>query len=160
MNILEYSSTHPMRQAREFVVKALYQWLVDEDSVSALLQRCEQAQKPELCRKAVTRCIALYQDAVLLITPLLSDQQWGRLHLTEQAILVQVYYELLECPDVPYRVVINEAVELSKLYGGDESFRLINRLADRMALSLRSFEVSVAQAKRQSKSLVAQDDAE
>lgn len=154
----EYSSTHPMRQAREFVVKAMYQWLVNEDSVDALLQRCQDTLKPEVCRQSVMRSIALFDEAVAFITPLLSDQQWARLHLTEQAILVQVYYELLECIDIPYRVIINESVELAKLYGGDESFRLINRLADRMALMLRSLEVERAMEKRRLKKEAEIDD--
>ena len=140
-----------MRQTREFVVKALYQWLISEDCIDALILRSDNTLKPERCKKAIIRSIALYPEAVSMITPLLSDQQWGRLHLTEQAILIQVYYELAECWDVPYRVIINEAVELAKLYGGDESFRLINRLADRMAPMIRPVEVEVGLANRQMK---------
>lgn len=144
----DYSSKHPMRQSREFVMKSLYQWLVDHDCLQTILLRCDEATKPALCRKSINTSVESYQESVDLITPLLSDQQWARLHLTEQAILMQVHYELSHCADVPYRVVINESVELAKRYGGDESYKLINRLADKMASIIRPSEVAYKKSKQ------------
>ena len=61
---------------------------------------------------------------------------------TEKAILYLGVYELKFQPEVPYKVVINEAVELSKLYGADGSYKLVNSSLDKIAPELRSLEIS------------------
>lgn len=142
MNQYEYSSTNPMRHTREFVVRSLYQWQIDQDSIPALMVNSEDQKLADLCRQYIKGSVGLYDVVVSSVTPLLADAQWERLYLTERAILMQAYYELSQCFDVPYRVIINEAVELAKIYGGDESFRLINKLVDKLALLLRPMEVA------------------
>ena len=134
---------HPMRQVRELVLQSFYQWLIHPNSVDPNSQHLEKVDAYQL---AVSRVKDLYPEAKLAIITVLSDNQWNRLHLIEQAIMVQVYYELLECPKLPYRVIINEAVELAKKYGGDQSHRLVNVLSDKLALILRPIEVAARSA--------------
>ena len=70
------------------------------------------------------------------------DRDIDELGPTEKAILYLGVYELKFQPEVPYKVVINEAVELSKLYGADGSYKLVNSSLDKIAPELRSLEIS------------------
>jgi len=70
------------------------------------------------------------------------DRSVDELGATERAILYLGVYELKFQLEVPYKVVINEAVELTKLYGAEGAYRLINRSLDKIAQDLRSVELS------------------
>jgi len=61
---------------------------------------------------------------------------------TERAILYLGVYELKFQPEVPYKVVINEAIDLTKLYGAEGAYKLINTSLDKIAQDLRSVELS------------------
>ena len=76
-----------------------------------------------------------------IINPSL-ERDISELGPTEKAILYLGVYELKFQPEVPYKVVINEAVELSKLYGAEGAFKLINTSLDKIAPSLRSMELA------------------
>ena len=82
------------------------------------------------------RNIAVLEDIIL---PSL-DRSVDELGPTEKAILYLGVYELKFQLEVPYRVVINEAVELAKLYGAEGSFKLVNSSLDKIAPDLRSLE--------------------
>jgi transcription antitermination protein NusB len=64
--------------------------------------------------------------------------------LVELAVLRLGTYELVFHPEIPYRVVINEAVELAKMFGADQGHRFVNGIMDRLAASLRSLEVKTS----------------
>jgi len=70
------------------------------------------------------------------------DRAVDELGATERAILYLGVYELKFQPEVPYKVVINEAVELTKLYGAEGAYKLINTSLDKIAKDLRSVELS------------------
>ena len=70
------------------------------------------------------------------------DRGVDELGPTERAILYLGAYELKFQPEVPYKVVINEAVELTKLYGADGAYKLINTSLDKIAQNVRRIEVS------------------
>jgi len=70
------------------------------------------------------------------------DRGVDELGATERAILYLGVYELKFQPEVPYKVVINEAVELTKLYGAEGAYKLINTSLDKIAQDLRSVELS------------------
>jgi len=70
------------------------------------------------------------------------DRGVDELGATERAILYLGVYELKFQPEVPYKVVINEAIELTKLYGAEGAYKLINTSLDKIAQDLRSVELS------------------
>jgi len=70
----------------------------------------------------------------------LADRPVAQLDPVERAILLIGLYELRQRPEVPYRVVINEAVELAKFYGGEDGHRYVNAVLDRASETLRSVE--------------------
>ena len=134
---------HPMREVREYVIQSLYQWMMDPTSVATLPSRGDGIAQPDIYKSYIQGAIEIFPAAQEHIILKLSDGQWDRLHITEQAIMVLVVYELSVCHNTPYRVIINEAVELAKKYGGDESHRLVNGLADQLAITIRPLEVTM-----------------
>ena len=136
----------PRRLAREVAMQGLYQWRMSGNSVEMIEDNLEQdseawarADKPMarmLLRSAATQADAL--EARYL--PYL-DRPIGELSPIERAILLLAAYELAERIETPYRVVINEAIELAKSFGGTDGHRFVNGVLDKLAPQLRAAEV-------------------
>jgi len=75
-----------------------------------------------------------------LITPLL-DRAYRSLSPVERGILLLAGFEFRKCPEVPYRVIINEAIELAKSFGGTDGHKYVNGVLDKMVAQLRAPEV-------------------
>jgi len=80
------------------------------------------------------------------IAPLL-DRPLAELSPIERGILLIGVYELLHCPDVPWRVAINEGVELAKKFGGTDGHKYINGVLDKLAQDVRSVEIEAAKSR-------------
>lgn len=75
------------------------------------------------------------------LVPLL-DRPWPGLSPVERAVLLLAAFELSAMPEVPYRVVINEAVELAKIFGGTDGHKYVNGVLDRVSRALRPAETA------------------
>ena len=122
----------------------LYQWLLSGAEVGAIeatlreqagFEQADREHLDALLRGGVAEAAAL--DA--LLAPHL-DRPSARLSPVEHALLWVGAYELQRCLDVPYRVAINEAVELAKSYGGTDGHRYVNGVLDKLAGVLRPQE--------------------
>ncbi len=69
------------------------------------------------------------------------DRDIAVLTPVELAVLRLATYELVYCPEVPYKVVINEALEIAKDYGADQSYKYVNAILDVLAAKLREIEI-------------------
>ncbi len=139
-------------RAREFALQGLYQWLLSKNAVA------EIAQDIALFR-GFDKCDALYfrdlldgaiHDAEAIeraLAPCL-DRAVDRLSPIERAVLMIAGCEFLRHPEVPYRVVINEAVDLTKSFGGTDGHKYVNGVLDKLAAILREPEVSAAREAR------------
>lgn len=130
------------RKARQRAMQALYQWqLTKQDSgqinaqflIDQDLGETDVAYFQELINQIPQRCEALSD----ILSPFL-DRPLVQVDPVEKAILLVAAYELLHRSDIPFRVVINEAVELAKRYGADQSHRFINGVLDKVARDLRA----------------------
>jgi transcription antitermination protein NusB len=134
--------------AREFAVQGLYEWLLAGNDVRAIehrlaeLKTFDKADRP-LLDALLNGVIREERDLEARLAPLL-DRAVTALSPVERAILLVGAYELLHRLDTPYRVVINEAVELAKSYGGTDGHKYVNGVLDRLAAELRSIEVQAA----------------
>ena len=135
----------PKQRSRARVVQALYQWLVSGENIKKIEQQFLNQKEGKISKAFfsnlllnIPKNIAALED---IIHPTL-DRDIGELGPTEKAILYLGVYELMFQPEVPYKVVINEAVELAKLYGAEGSFKLVNSSLDKIALELRAVELS------------------
>jgi N utilization substance protein B len=135
-------------RARRCAVQALYQWRVTQTSPVDIIG--EFVADRELVKvdidyfSQLTRRIPENYDELLThITPEL-DRGWARIDTVEQAILLIGTYELQFCPEVPWRVVVNEAVNLCKMFGAQDAHKYINGVLDKIARAIRAFEISSA----------------
>jgi len=137
--------------ARRLTVQALYQWLVNETAPEAMLRQFREDPEGlgradadffnELLRGAVADAPAL--DAQLV--PLL-DRPLDQLDPVEHAVLLLGAYELNHRPEVPWKVVVNEAVNLTKLFGAEDGFKFVNGVLDKLAHAVRTVETGASSA--------------
>ncbi len=144
--------TSPRRRARELVLQGLYQRQLagnDADDVRAQLvdsqgfERADQAFFGEMW-KGVARD---YDPLLAGLAPLL-DRPLTELSPIERAILAMGAWELVSRLDTPYRVVINEAVELAKSYGGTDGHKYVNGVLDKYAATVRAEEIAARSRER------------
>jgi N utilization substance protein B len=102
-------------------------------------ERCDQEFAEDLIR-GVIRCAAQLEQR---ISPVL-DREFVRLSPVERAILCIGAYELAERADTPFKVVINEAIELGKAFGGTGGHKYVNGVLEKLAAELRPQELAVA----------------
>jgi N utilization substance protein B len=135
-------------RARRCIVQALYQWqLTGRDAAALDPQFFIEEGEGDIDRAFFDALLAeiLAQVDVLdgLIAPLL-DRALGEVDPVELAILRLGADELRYHPETPFRVVINEAVELAKLFGAHHGHKYVNGILDRLAPRIRAEEVSAA----------------
>ncbi|BAO43777.1 transcription antitermination factor NusB [Thiolapillus brandeum] len=133
-------------KSRSLATQAIYQWQVTGDNIGEIVNGF-LAEHPggdfqidyfqDLVR-GVSSQLDVLDDG---LKPLL-DRPVEEVDLVERAILRLGAYELLKHPEVPYRVVINEWVELAKTFGADKGHKYINGVLDKLAQALRPVEVA------------------
>ena len=136
----------PRHRAREFALQGLYQWLLNNEDATTVVNNIRAAhgfEKADADHFAVLLYGAI-KDSVALreaFSPLI-DRGVAELSPIEHAVLLIGAYELKNNLDIPYRVVINEAVELTKSFGGIDGHKYVNGVLDKLAPILRSDEVA------------------
>ncbi len=144
------------RLARELALRALYQWQLTGDDLPRLLVQAEEAKEyaqadAALLKRLLTGVVEAAPSLDAALSPYL-DRPAQRVSPIEHALLLLGAYELLHCPEVPYRVVINEAVELAKRYGGTDGHKYVNGVLDKLARRSRSAEIAASREGEHGKS--------
>lgn len=136
------------RKARELALQGLYQRQLTGDPVEVI--EAQLREHEEFAKIDDEHFLAMLRgaikDAVNLearIQPCL-DRPLEELSPVERAILLLATYEFVHHIEIPYRVVINEAIELAKGYGGTDGYKYVNGVLDKLALSVRTTEVGAA----------------
>ena len=134
------------RRSREFALQGLYQWLVSAAPVAEIEAHIAQLEHFDKCDRAhfdalLHGCIeeAGTLDAVLARHV---DRKTSLLSPVEHAALLIGCFELSRCIEIPYRVAINEAVELAKSFGGTDGHKYVNGVLDKCAGQLRPDEAA------------------
>jgi N utilization substance protein B len=132
------------RRAREFVIQGIYQHWVggqDLDAIEAQAHSVPGFHKADadLYEKLLRGAIHMQAQLQDYLTPHL-DRAWAEVSPIERAILLLGAFELHTHMAAPYRVVINEAIELAKTYGGTDGHRFINGILDKLSPQLRTHE--------------------
>jgi N utilization substance protein B len=140
----------PRRRAREFALQGLYQWLLSGEDAGVIdahmreqdgFDKCDRAHFDALLHGCIDEASEL--DAVIARQ---ADRKTTQLSPVEHAVLLIGAYELRHCIEVPYRVAINEAVELAKSFGGTDGHKYVNGVLDKAAAELRPVEVQARRA--------------
>ena len=132
------------RRARELAVQGLYAWQMSGLPAAEILAHLSDAKEFERAdRTYLNRLLGGAVDQAdalrLTLSPLL-DRPWEGLSPVERAVLLLAAYELSAMPEVPFRVVINEAVDLAKIFGGTDGHKYVNGVLDRLSRALRPAE--------------------
>jgi len=136
------------RRSRELATQGLYQWLLSGapgGEIDAQLRGAQGFDKADhehlnaLLHGVIRDSEVLSAD----LTPCL-DRPIDQLSPVERAVLLVAAYELKNHVDIPYRVVINEAVELAKTFGGADGYKYVNGVLDKLAAQLRVAETQAA----------------
>ena len=130
--------------ARRCAVQALYQWQLTAQTpgqIEAHFLAEEDLQKADTAyfRELVHQIPARMAEIDTALDPLL-DRPLVQVDPVERAILRIGGYELMLRPDIPYRIVLNEAVELARIFGAEQGHRFINGVLDKLARSARPVE--------------------
>ena len=145
------SSAKPARsRAREFALQALYQHLVgqqDAQSIDAFTRGLAGFHKADSAHydALLHGCITQAGELDALIAPVL-DRKVAELSPIEHAIMWMGAYEFMHCADVPWRVVLNEYIELAKDFGGTDGHKYVNGVLHGLAPQLRATEVEADRA--------------
>jgi transcription antitermination protein NusB len=131
------------RQAREIALQALYAWQLSGEDPLAQARTLEGYDKTDarFVESLLRGVIGRADELRALIAPHLS-REFARLSPIERAILYIGTYELREHPETPFKVVLNEAVELGKSFGATDGYRFVNGVLERIAATLRPDEVA------------------
>ena len=142
----------PRRRAREFALQGLYQWRLsgnDEAAIEAHLRDSEEFGKADrefftgLLRGVLAEQTELQEHLQQFI-----DRPFAELSPVEASVLLAGAYELANFPETPYRVIINEAIELTKGFGGTDGHKYVNGVLDKLAAKLRPIEVEAKRSAR------------
>ncbi len=131
--------------ARKCVVQALYQWQVTDQSLDAIEQqfidedRLKKAQKSYFSE--LFNEIPKQLDKIDLVLSEFVDRPIEQINLVERAVLRVGVFEILNRLDIPYRVILNESINLAKCFGAEGSHKYINGVLDKIAQKNRPVEI-------------------
>jgi transcription antitermination protein NusB len=140
------------RRSREIALQGLYEWLVSGSDAAVIdahmreqdgFDKCDSAHFDALLHGCIDEAVAI--DAVLAQYV---DRKTTELSPIEHGVLMIGVYEFMHCLDIPYKVAINEAVELAKSFGGTDGHKYVNGVLDQAAAQLRQVEVEAMRASR------------
>ena len=139
------------RKARRALVQAAYQWQFADADLAQLheefAERALDKADEEFFLDILTRMIKHSDELDQMLTPLL-DRPLDQLDMVERGVLRLAAVELSERIDIPYRVVIDEYVELTKTFGSADAHKFVNGVLDRLSAQHRELEVSAHQGQR------------
>lgn len=139
-------------KARELALQAIYQWQYTQASATDIelefhedndMSQIDAAYFSELLHKVPN----LVQEIDGHLTKVI-DRPFTDLNPVEVAILRIAVYEMLYRQDVPYKVIINEALQIAKRFGAQDGFKYVNGVLDAVSKDIRGLEVSLHQAKK------------
>ncbi len=133
------------RRSRELALQGLYQWFLNPSDVGVIDAHIrgapgfDKADRPHY-ESLLHGSVSHLEDLMHQIQPFI-DRAWSDLSPVEKAVLVLASHEMNTHLDIPYRVVINEAVELTKTFGGTDAFKFVNGVLDKIAAQARESEI-------------------
>jgi N utilization substance protein B len=133
------------RRSRELALQGIYQWRLTNDNPEQIEKQILADKKTgrydvEFFSKLLRGILAQHAQLETSVTTHL-DRTVDELSPVEFSVLLIGAYELTHHPEIPYRVVINEAVELARTFGGTDGHKFVNGVLDKLAAQVRTVEV-------------------
>lgn len=134
------------RLARELVLQGIYQWRLAGGTINFIETQLRETK--EFSRVDEKYFLKLFKGVLSEVNELKEtiqpflDRSFQELSPVEFAILLLSTYELTHFLEIPYRAIINEAIELARTYGGSDGYKYVNGVLDKLAVKLRAVEIS------------------
>jgi len=145
----------PRRRARELALQGLYQWKIggtDEAAIEAHLADSDDFGKADRTFfTGLLRGVLAQKENLQNLLQEFLDRPFDELSPIEASILLAGAYELANHQQTPYRVIINECIELTKGFGGTDGHKYVNGVLDKLAAKLRPVEVEAKRTARKDK---------
>jgi len=137
------------RRAREIALQALYAWQLAGGAPSEVIEQAKglegfERSDREFAQALVGGVVSRAAELEEMLAPFIVGRSFAQLSPVERAILYIGALELSAQPETPFKVVLNEAIELGKSFGGTEGHRFVNGVLERLAERLRPEEVARA----------------
>ncbi|MBY0346456.1 MAG: transcription antitermination factor NusB, partial [Neisseriaceae bacterium] len=137
------------RRAREFAIQGIYEWQLNPDRAPTTIDKhLIENEYFEKCDAVLYRSILF---GVIEQAPVLEahaapfyDRKLSDISPIEHAIVLMAAFELTEHQETPYQVIINEAIEITKTFGGTDAHKFVNGVVDKMAQIVRPTEFAIA----------------
>lgn len=143
---MEKTNPSARHHARSYAVQAIYQWQISGNELrdiehDFISRHIDRALDMDYFKELLHTIPQKQEDIDQTMKPFLG-RSLQSIDPVELAVLRIAVYELLERPDVPYRVIINEALELTKQFGSIEGYKFVNGILDQVAKKCREIEVA------------------
>lgn len=144
---MEKKAISSKKRARTLALQALYQWLMSGTALSEIeaqfraIHNMDKVDVPYFCR-LLHEVPAQVKQLESCFSPFL-DREIHELNPIERTVLCIGAFELVHCPDIPYKVVLNESIALSKSFGAQDGHKYVNGVLHNVAKQVRSVEVSM-----------------
>lgn len=131
--------------ARRLAMQGLYQWLLNGTSPTALIKQFREQEEglgradPEMFASLLNGAVEFAPELTVQLAPHL-ERPVHQLDPVEHAVLLLGAYELVHAAGVPWKVCVNEAVNLAKIFGAEDGYKFVNGVLDRMARDVRPEE--------------------
>ena len=131
-------------RARQLAVQGLYEWQISANAIDDIVIQCLDAKRgknidEKYFEELIYKISSTVDSLNTLLVPFLS-RGIDEIDPVERAILQLGAYELTQKIEIPYKVVINEAIELAKTFGAEQSHKFVNGILDKVAEQSRSVE--------------------
>jgi N utilization substance protein B len=140
------------RRAREFAVQGLFQWQLNQETGQGIALFLKESSPyfvkadQSLFQAIFFGCLREMSVLQAQLIPHL-DRPEAEVSPVEKAILFTAAYELMYMPETPYAVVLNEAIELAKTFGGTDGHKFVNGILDKIAVEVRTVEAKMSRDK-------------
>ncbi|MCH8057190.1 MAG: transcription antitermination factor NusB [Proteobacteria bacterium] len=136
----------PRKRARRRALQAIYQWqITDQDATEILHQFREMqdlSQVDEAYFERLLRSVIKHKERLIDALEPFLDRPMDQVDVMERVVLMIGAWELLDCPEMPYRVVLNESVDLARRFGSEQGHSYVNAVLDKAARKWRADEIT------------------
>lgn len=138
----------PRKRARRRALQAIYQWQITHQDADEIFRQFREiqdlSQVDEVYFEQLLRGVIRQKDRLLTALEPFLDRPMEQVDVMERVVLLMGAWELLDNPDMPYRVVIDESVDLAHRFGSEQGHSYVNAVLDKAVRKWRASEVSTA----------------
>ncbi len=136
----------PRKRARRRALQAIYQWQITHQDANEILRQFREmqdlSQVDEEYFERLLRCVINQNERLNNALEPFLDRPLDQLDVMERVVLMIGAWELLDCPELPYRVVLDESVDLARRFGSEQGHSYVNAVLDQAARKWRAGEIA------------------